>query len=314
MTSLASTSTTKARSTSRARSALVGFALAAVGTLAWAGCDDSTVVRSYCDDLNCYTCDAYGCSTVSPAPGAAPTGSSTTKPPAPPPPTATCKTNAECGAGKSCAGGTCQACGGTDGPCACTAASDCASGQACVAGSCTAAQDTCKFSSECGDGKVCADSQCLAACGDATPCANGFTCEKGACKPAAPANGCQNDTQCGGDTPQCVSGACAKACAEDATCGAGQYCNQGACVVDTRPQPNCTTDAQCGGSAQTPKKCLGGFCKFTCTSDQYCRTIDSRIGYCAKDGVCRTAAEAGAQCLSAADCSGGASCVDNSCR
>lgn len=61
----------------------------------------------------------------------------------------------------------------------------------------------------------------------------------------------------------------------------------------TNPVPdagnqNCTTDDQCGGTTATPKKCLGGFCKYTCTTDDYCRTIDSRIGHCADDGVCRS--------------------------
>jgi hypothetical protein len=111
-----------------------------------------------------------------------------------------------------------------------------------------------------------------------------------------------------------VGGACVKACVGDTECGGGKYCNQGACVPDTRPQPNCTADDQCGGTAATPKKCVSGFCKYTCTTDQYCRTIDSRIGYCAKDNVCRTAAEANAQCLSTTDCQAGQSCVDNACK
>jgi hypothetical protein len=107
-----------------------------------------------------------------------------------------------------------------------------------------------------------------------------------------------------------------KSCDGDAACGAGNYCNQGACVVDTRPKPNCTTDDQCGGSA-TPRKCVGGYCKYTCTTtqgDAYCRTIDSRIGSCAKDGVCRTAAEANASCTSPDQCASGQSCIDNACH
>jgi hypothetical protein len=327
MTPLASASTPALatnRPPTRAGAAFFALAFAAFGALAWAGCsDDAGRQTSYCDDVNCYACDAYGCSAVSPAPKPAGsgTGSGTGQTVAPPGSSASadggvkaCTTKAECGAGRACAGGTCQACGGADGPCPCTGASDCAGGEACVAGSCTAASNTCKFSSECGGGKVCKDSQCLAACGAATPCTTGFTCAKGACEPSPPAAGCQSDLQCGGDTPQCVAGGCAKACVAEGECGTGKYCNQGACVLDTRPQTNCTTDDQCGGTAQTQKKCLGGFCKFTCTTDPYCRSIDSRIGYCAKDGVCRTAEEAGAQCLSAADCGAGQSCVDNTCR
>jgi hypothetical protein len=105
-----------------------------------------------------------------------------------------------------------------------------------------------------------------------------------------------------------------KSCTIDQECGPGQFCDQGACVIDTRPKPNCTNDTQCGGTSATPKKCLDGYCKYTCTSDQYCRTIDGRIGFCAKDGVCRSEAEATAECLKSSDCAGGQSCIDNHCK
>jgi hypothetical protein len=206
---------------------------------------------------------------------------------------------------------TCQACGGSAGPCPCTTAAECGAGQACVAGACTAAENACKFTSECEAGKVCADGQCLASC-ETTTCGAGFTCDKGVCKPDA-AGACTSDAQCSGETSKCLAGACVKPCAGDGECGDGKYCNQGACAVDTRPKPNCTNDAQCGGTAATPKKCVGGFCKYTCSTDQYCRTIDTRIGYCAKDGVCRDATEANAACLSSSECAGKA-CIDNQCK
>jgi hypothetical protein len=85
-------------------------------------------------------------------------------------------------------------------------------------------------------------------------------------------------------------------------------------VVDTRPKPNCTSDDQCGSTGATPKKCLDGFCKYTCSNDQYCRTIDNRIGYCAKDGVCRSATEAQASCTGPGQCPSGQSCIDNACK
>jgi hypothetical protein len=129
--------------------------------------------------------------------------------------------------------------------------------------------------------------------------------------------GCKLDTECPAATPQCVGGACVKACTADPECGAGHFCDQGACVLDTRPVTNCTDDLQCGGGG-APKKCLGGFCKYTCTAAQgnaYCRTIDNRIGFCAKDGVCRSQQEAEAACIFAADCGGGGkSCIDNQCK
>jgi hypothetical protein len=332
------------------RAAVVAV-LTAVGTVAWAGCGSGSDDRYYCDAAGCYQCDAYGCSCVAPPTHAACTGASScaagsvctasgctttcsdavpcakgevckaglcAAPTVDPGAKKDCTTKSDCGDGKACVAGSCEACGGSAGPCPCTtttAATDCAAGQACVAGSCTAPANTCKFSSECDSGKVCADGQCLASC-EAAPCATGFTCDKTVCKPTGTGTGCTTDQQCGGDTPQCVSGKCAKACAADPECGAGNFCDQGACVVDTRPKPNCTDDTQCAGTG-APRKCLGGFCKYTCSTaqgDAYCRTIDNRIGYCAKDLVCRTAAEASAQCLQSADCSGGQTCIDNACK
>jgi hypothetical protein len=164
---------------------------------------------------------------------------------------------------------------------------------------------------------VCADGQCLSGC-DAAPCGDNFKCEKGVCQPTTTGTTCTGDAQCGQTpaTPKCVSGACVAACNADPDCGAGKYCDQGACVLDTRPTPNCTGDDQCAGSGAT-RKCVGGFCKYTCTTaqgDTYCRTIDSRIGYCAKDGVCRTQQEANAACTVIGDCQAGQDCIDNQCK
>jgi hypothetical protein len=166
---------------------------------------------------------------------------------------------------------------------------------ACIGGSCTAPQNACKYSSECGDGKVCADGQCLASC-ETQQCAGGFKCDKGVCRPDVPSNP-------GGPTTPCT----------ETSCGAGKYCNQGACVPDTRPKPNCTTDNECGGTTDTPKKCLGGFCKYTCSDSNHCLKIDNRIAYCAKDGVCRTESEANASCFGPGECGAG-TCIDNQCR
>lgn len=232
--------------TSRLTSAALATALAGFGVVVWAGCGPGDETRNYCDSNGCYSCDAYGCSDVTP-PSASATPTTTTTPPV-----------------------------ATTTPPA------------------TTPPDTCKFSSECGDGKVCANGQCLAGCDTSTPCATGFTCTKGACQPDSPTTG--------------------KTCSLDTDCPAGDYCNAGTCALDTRPKPNCTTDAQCGGTTGTPKVCLGGFCKYTCTTDLYCRQIDNRIGYCAKDHVCRNQTEANASCTQSSDCSGGLSCIDNTCK
>ena len=338
--------------TSRFSSALVIGVLGTLGVVAWSGCGPGDESRYYCDSTGCFTCDAYGCSPVqapahpsctgnkSCAPGQVCTaiGCTTTCSPqnngaecekgdtcqngfcAPPGkdpgPAKECTTKADCEDGKTCNAGTCESCGGNDGPCPCETTTDCSGGLTCVAGACTAPQNTCKYSSECADDKVCADGQCLASC-ESAPCGDGFTCEKGVCKPTPGGpTGCTADAQCTDPAAsKCVSGGCVKSCTGDAECGTGKYCNQGACVVDTRPAPaKCTADAECGGTASIPQKCLAGFCKYTCTSDQYCRTIDNRIGYCAKDGVCRTASEAGAKCFGPGECDGGKSCIDNQCK
>ncbi len=270
----------------RAGLVLAGWSILAVAC----GPDASEDYNYYCDSTGCYTCDAYGCSRTS-DPNTVTDGGSVTDggngngndaaaPDANPP----TEDAATCGTA-------------TTGPCACDATKPCPSGQLCVNGACTDEKNGCKYSSECGDGKVCADSQCVSTC-DAT-CADGFTCDKGVCKPSG---------------PDCVSGDCAKPCTADPECGAGKYCNQGVCAVDTRPASNCTEDSQCGGTTNTPKKCVRGFCKYTCDSDAYCRTIDSRIGTCAADKVCRSAEEATAACTASSDCTGGKSCIDNACK
>lgn len=240
-----------------------------------------------------------------------------------PPATKECTTNTDCGTGKACAAGKCETCGGTAGPCPCAASTDCASTETCVSGACTAKTNTCQFSSQCGSGKVCADGQCLAECDAQTMCTGNTTCVKGVCEPntvgtggdagadAGP-SGCLNDSQCL-DTaaPNCVSGQCVASCTADPQCGNGKFCDQGACVVDTRPTPNCTTNAQCTGSNQT---CMAGYCKYGCTTDKTCELIDSRIGYCGQDKVCRTQAEAHPQCTQKSDCSGTQNCIGNICK
>lgn len=321
--------TSRFPSPSNTKSALVFGVFAALGVVTWSGCGPGSESRYYCDDDGCYTCDAYGCSNVAPPAPKACTGNASCAPneictatgclatcatdtecekglvcksglcAAPgtdPGGKVECTTKSDCGDGKTCVESVCKECGGTAGPCPCTTATDCSGGLACIGGSCTAPENGCKFSSECPDGKLCADGQCLTSCATA-PCAEGFTCNKGVCEPNATGGG-------GGQTTPCTT---------DPECGDGKFCDQGACVVDTRPtKPNCANDTQCTGTPA--RKCVGGYCKYTCDSDQYCRTIDNRIGYCAKDGVCRTQQEANASCIDASGCAAGQSCIDNQCK
>lgn len=301
--------------------ALVIGALSALGAVVWSGCGPGSEERYYCDNGGCFSCDAYGCSSVKPPSKASCTSNASCK-------TGicttggcaeTCSNDDNCPRGNTCQSGLCSEPGkppvpnpGTPDagpppvdsgpvdpiPTECTATS-CTGGKLCVSGLCTAPENTCKFSSECGEGKVCAEGACLAPCGPTTACAGGYTCEKNVCQPNQPAPGD------GGTGPVSCTGE---------TCGTGNYCNNGTCAVDNRPKPICVQDSTCGGTTATPKKCLAGFCKFSCTSDQYCKTIDNRIGTCAKDGVCRSASEAAATCTGAGACTDGKSCIDNQCK
>lgn len=149
---------------------------------------------------------------------------------------------------------------------------------------------TCSYSSECGGDRICANGACLAVCESSDACAAGSTCEKGVCVP---------------------SSAPGVSCADDTGCASGEYCASGTCAIDTRPAPNCNADVDCG-DGPAPKKCLGGFCKFTCSSDLACKQIDSRIGYCAPDNVCRTSLEASPECISSDECAD-KSCIGNRC-
>jgi hypothetical protein len=199
---------------------------------------------------------------------------------------------------------------------------DCTSGNECVSGACTPKQDVCHYSSDCPTGDVCADGRCVTGCGDdAGACGTGFTCTKGACEPNPTGSTCSSASDCSTPTPVCAGGFCTAACdpnASPGTCPTGQYCNQGACVPDTRPQSNCTSDPECTASGGA-QKCLDGICKYTCSNandagNYQCETIDTRIGYCASDGVCRSASEANPQCTSQGDCQSGKDCISNVCQ
>lgn len=309
------------------------------------GCGSSEN-RYYCDDTGCYSCDGYGCVTVAPpAPttcsgqASCPSGTVCTEggclksctsndacergtvckqgvcaaPTTAPGTKKECSTKADCGGtGKLCIQNTCQSCGGSNGPCVCTTNSECSSDQVCAQGECIAKSAVCRYASECDAGQSCVDGKCVKPCSDDAACGPNATCDKGFCQPKPPTSQCTSDAQCSGATPKCLAGKCSAPCANDAACGNGQYCNQGACAIDTRPKPICTATDKTACSAN--QSCVDGYCKYTCQSDDNCRLIDARIGYCGVDHVCRTPAEAKPQCTAQADCAAGLSCIDNSCR
>jgi hypothetical protein len=304
---------------------MLGFVFSTVA-LSSGGCGSSDE-RYYCDNAGCYSCDGYGCTNVAPPSYQSCTGSKDcgagyactatgcqkncggnedctrgsvcqsgmcTSPGTEPGKPIECTTKADCGGtGKLCVDNKCQSCGGSSGPCPCTVKADCDGANVCAGGKCTAPVDTCKYASECGDGKSCANGQCVTPCSAEGTCAGGLTCSKGVCipDPATPGPSCA-------DNPS--------------SCGDGKYCNQGTCVPDTRPKPICSdTDKS---ACKENQQCVGGYCKFTCATDDNCRLIDARIAYCGKDKVCRTAEEAQPQCTDQGECSGGLTCIDNQCR
>jgi hypothetical protein len=316
-----------------------------LGALVWSGCG-SNQDRYYCDSSGCYSCDGYGCSTVTPPTNppctgntSCPSGSTCTSngcelgcqsngdcpqgdvctsgacvPPGKQPGSPVgCTTTADCTAGSVCVSNQCETCGGTSGPCPCKSTSDCGSGFSCANGACTPTSDTCKYSSDCPTGKVCDNGQCVEQC-SLLSCPQGQSCVNGVCQSSSSGPSCTSDQNCSGSTPKCVSGQCAPACTKDSDCPSGDYCNQGACVIDTRPAPsNCSTNADC--KTNPPQVCQGGFCRYECTTNAQCEQIDSRIGFCSQtDKVCRTQAEANPQCTQQSDCPSGQNCIGNVCQ
>jgi hypothetical protein len=322
--------------TPRARRLAAGAALAGLlgfGALFVAfvpGCGGASP-DYYCDSTGCYSCDAFGCSTVTPPAATKCARAGDLACVAPQVCTdqgcaAPCTSDASCDQGLVCKDGYCAAPTSTP-PKAlvCTLASDCGAGFDCVDGTCVAAPActhagcSCKYSSECGTGRVCADGLCADACNASTPCAAGYTCsDKGICVlDATPKCGAAANGVACPSGQHCVDGQCATGCSDAAPClGADgkadpqQQCVAGACVPNPHPATNCNGNAQCSSTQQ----CIDGFCKYTCTSNTQCMSIDSRIPNCASDGVCRSDADVNAKCTAQSDCASGKSCVDGTCR
>ena len=80
-------------------------------------------------------------------------------------------------------------------------------------------------------------------------------------------------------------------------------------MLDTRPSPDCTTNANC----LSTQVCQSGFCLYTCTTAMDCELTDTRIPVCA-DGVCRSTAEANPACTTQAQCNSAQDCIGNICQ
>jgi len=313
----------------------MGAVMFALGGLAFTapGCGPSDT-EYRCDSTGCFDCDGYGCKPV-PTPSITPCGYAGD--------TAClggavctelgclnpCKTDGECAKGLVCKKDLCTppTISGTS-PLTCGSAKDCTklgAGALCVDGKCVAAPPcegtscTCKYSSDCGTGRICVDAKCATACSTASPCPTGFDCsDKGYCVEGKPTCGVAAGGAACPSGQKCVDGRCSAGCASDDQClGADgkpdptQRCVGGACIPDVRTDPKCSGDTQCATGSQ---KCVDGFCKYTCTGDDACKAIDSRIGACSPtEKICRAPEEITAKCTSKADC-GDKSCVDGQCK
>lgn len=318
--------------------ARVSAALAMLGglSLLWSapGCGPGDT--SYkCDSTGCFECDGYGCKEV-PTPTITPcafagdsacsSGTVCTELGC----LKTCATDDACEKGLVCKKGLCTPptiTGVT--PITCGASTDCSklgAGALCVDGACVAAPKcegtscTCKYSSDCGDGRICVDSKCATSCSASDPCPSGFDCsDKGYCVEGKPVCGTAAAGAACPSGKKCVDGHCTAGCATDDQClGADgkpdptQRCVGGACIPDTRTDPKCAGDAQCSTGSQ---KCVDGFCRYTCTTDATCKAIDNRIGTCSpSELICRSAEDLAAKCKSKSDCPTDKSCVDGQCK
>jgi hypothetical protein len=204
-------------------------------------------------------------------------------------------------------GGSAPACDPSLAACPCSETAECSAGLDCIDNTCVSA---CGFDFECADAEVCANGQCVPMCDEAGQCgAPGYACVGGGCLPDAENPVCSSPTDCQG--LPCVDGFCTTACATNADCDPDYLCEAatGTCFQDLGPTPVCSEAAPCAGEGQT---CLDGFCRYSCTTLEGCKLIDSRFDAC-DASVCKTDEELNPECGLGLSCPGDAPCVSNEC-
>jgi hypothetical protein len=319
--------------------ALDALAIVTMLSVAAQGCSSAGQSEYRCDTTGCFECNGDACT---PIPG--PTVTPCSLPDDPSCPAGTkctdlgclgpCKADADCPRGTVCRGkdasgvGFCAAPTGKDPTIlTCTFAKDCgASGKACIDGKCVddkgctaGAACLCKYSSDCGDGRICVDSSCTHRCDATTPCPSGEKCgplgtcvadEKPTCGSADGGATCKSGEHC-------FDGHCTGGCAVDGDCktatGArdpGLRCVGGACAANDAPVTTCTGASECDST----QKCVDGFCRWLCSTNDECRAHDARFGACAPaEGICREPTDLLAKCTTKAECAG-KDCVDGQCK
>lgn len=214
-----------------------------------------------------------------------------------------------CGAGNTCANGTCVG-GGQGGACP----GGCATGQACCTGSCvdlgnesncTACGDTCAQNTVCcstsiGCVDLSSDPNHCGLCGNA--CAQGQTCANGTCTGGTGGTGClAGQANCGngcvnlGDESNCS--ACGDTCAGTQVC-----CGPATGCVDVSSDPNncgsCGNSCGQGGTCSN-EVCIGGAGGTTCPGGQAdCGNGCVQLGDETNCTACGDACGAGEVCCS----------------
>lgn len=160
--------------------------------------------------------------------------------------TTSCTTNADCGMGKVCSGGTCIT------PSTCTTNADCGTGKICQSGACIT-PTTCTTNSQCPSGKVCNTQAGVCVTCNANSDCSGAT-------PACVNNNCLAcaiNTDCPTATPICTSNNTCIQCNANADCsGNTVYSSQGLNVCNNHVCVGCLTNTDC----TSPATCVSGAC------------------------------------------------------
>lgn len=156
---------------------------------------------------------------------------------------ATCgTTGAQCPTGQKCYYGTCVD------PCA---GVTCGAGATCASGTCTGGG--CYFTG-CPAGLVCEKGACVADPCGSVACPAGTFCRQGDCVQACTFVTCGSGQKCG-DDGFCVEDRCA-----GMTCSPGQLCVDGACVADPCLGKGCGAGQVCQGGTCVDDPCTGVSC------------------------------------------------------
>lgn len=191
------------------------------------------------------------------------------------------------------------------GECGCETDDQCDEGMICIASLCTDADTVCLFDFECGEGARCLDNECHASCEGGCPA--GQVCAASVCVDSIAGDGaCVFNEDCN-DGFLCINATCFRACEDDGECDSGEACRAGACRPDTSPVHSCGEGL---GECAADMICHRGTCRLPCMADVNCT---GELSVCGEDGFCLHPNELAPQCIRAADCPEGISCLSNRC-